>query len=226
VVERRDKLDRLIAKSSESLRDKERSLILSPDPIERAKLTQEVEGLRRQLFEYRKQLDALTIEAPAGLGTGSAEAEAAKVFVSYTRADRPWVKRLRSHLAPLESEGRVEVWDEGRMEPGTRWRDEIERAIASSAVVIPLVSADYLASSQIVDEVLPLVIGQARTGRTLVLPVIISPSRFARTALAQFQAVNSPSSSLVSKDKDEQEKVFENLGRSVQRYLGHAAAAP
>jgi hypothetical protein len=225
-VERQDELDRLIAESSESLRDKERSCILSPDPIERVNLTQEIEGLRRQLFEYRKQLDALTIEAPAGHRVKPPKADAAKVFVSYTHADRPWVKRLRSYLAPLESEGRVEVWDEERMAPGTRWRDEIERAVASSAVVIPLVSADYLASSQVVDEVLPLVLDQARSGRTLVLPVIVSPSRFARTALAQFQAANSPSSSLVSKGKDEQEKFFENLGRSVQRYLGHAAAAP
>jgi hypothetical protein len=35
------------------------------------------------------------------------------VFLSYSHKDEDWKKRLRTHLAVLEAEGLLDVWDAG-----------------------------------------------------------------------------------------------------------------
>jgi anti-anti-sigma regulatory factor len=41
-----------------------------------------------------------------------------KVFISYSREDKKWLERLRTHLIPVEKP--MDVWDDGRIEPGDK----------------------------------------------------------------------------------------------------------
>ena len=127
-----------------------------------------------------------------------------KVFVSYSHQDAGWLLRLRVHLRPLEREHAIELWDDTRIKPGSRWKLEIERGLASAQVAILLISADFLASDLIVDNELPPLLTAAENEGTTILPVIVSPSRFLRSSLAQFQAVNDPGRPLIKLSKGDQ----------------------
>jgi hypothetical protein len=76
----------------------------------------------------------------------------------------------------------------------------------------------------VVDEEVPMLMERARRGDLLVLPVIVGPSRFERTPLAQVPAANSPSSPLTSKSLMEQEAILASVAQSITRYLGSPVA--
>jgi hypothetical protein len=57
-----------------------------------------------------------------------------KVFISYSRHDRIWLERLRVHLRLLERDYALDIWDDREVKAGSRWKDEIERAIKSARV--------------------------------------------------------------------------------------------
>lgn len=141
------------------------------------------------------------------------------VFISYSHADERWLKRLRVHLRPLERTGKIEVWDDTRITPGTRWRQEIKEALDSAKVAVLLVSADFLASDFIAENELPPLLKAAEKEGTIILPVILSPSVFNDISLAQFQSVNAPSKPLLDMTKAQQEEVFVRIAQAIERAL-------
>jgi NACHT domain/TIR domain len=134
--------------------------------------------------------------------------ERTKVFISYSHNDARHLDRLHVHLAHYERLGLIESWDDTKIVPGTIWREEIKRAIASAKVAILLVSADFLASQFIVEDELPPLLTAAQAGGAVILSIILSPCGFEASSLSQFQALNSPSNPLSRKNRHEKEEIW------------------
>jgi hypothetical protein len=55
-----------------------------------------------------------------------------QVFISYGRADQSpidWLSKLQLHLGLFKRQGVVDVWDDKRIETGSRWREQIKQAV-------------------------------------------------------------------------------------------------
>jgi hypothetical protein len=96
------------------------------------------------------------------------------VFVSYSRKDAEWLRRIATMLDPLVRGRRCELWFDTLIGTGEQWRPEIEDAIARADIALLLVSPDFLASDFIMDEELPALI---RRGVRLA-PVLLRPSLY------------------------------------------------
>lgn len=132
-----------------------------------------------------------------------------KIFISYSHRDKDWLARLQVHLKPLEREYELDIWDDTKIVPGSKWRDDIEQAVASAKVAVLLVSADFLASDFIGSDELPSLLSAAEKDGAIILPLILSPSRFVMTkGLNQFQSLNDPSTPLIGLPRSEQEAVL------------------
>lgn len=218
----RETLEQQIDVVETDLRRLQRESLLTPDSIRRQRLANEIQASLRRLFELRKQRDALArggvlVELQPSSGTEATEKS--KVFLGFDRRDRKWYERLSRHLEPLLIRNLVDVWDHARVQPDEPWREELEWAIRNARVAVVLVSADYLASPMACQEEIPLLVDAAEGGDLVLLPLIVSPSAYARSPLARFLAVNSPSSPLDSISRVEQEKILGNLARSIDHYL-------
>lgn len=133
--------------------------------------------------------------------------ERTKVFVSYSHADDEWLERLRVHLKPLKKS--IDLWDDGRIRPGSEWLAEITKALEEARAAIFLVSADFLASDFITNIEVPALLKSARDGGIEILSVIVGPSQFASVeALSKYQTVNDPKAPLIGLSKAKQEEVF------------------
>ena len=143
-----------------------------------------------------------------------------QVFISYSHQDAAWLERLQVHLKPLEREGLIERWDDTRIKAGQKWAGEIEKALISAKVAVLLVSADFLASDFIAETELPPLLAAAKQDSAVILPVIVSPSRFKKTALAQFQAVNSPDEPLIKLTRAKQEEILVQVSEAVEDEIG------
>jgi hypothetical protein len=142
------------------------------------------------------------------------------VFVSYSHADERWLKQLQVHLRPLERHGKIVPWDDTRIKAGSRWREEIKDVLSRAGVAVLLVSPHFLSSDFIHSNELPPLLEAAKHRGTLILPLIVRASRFEQTpALAQFQAVNSPSRPLAAISPARRDEVFVALCNRIEEAL-------
>ncbi|MDX6444414.1 MAG: hypothetical protein QOH71_1488 [Blastocatellia bacterium] len=143
-----------------------------------------------------------------------------QVFISYSHKDSKWLQRLQVHLRPLERAGTINRWDDTRIQPGSKWRNEIEKAIKRARVAVLLISADFLASEFVINNEVPPLLQAAAVEGAMILPVIVSPCRFEKTeGLRQFQAVNGPSRPLSALDKTKREEIFVKVADAVEAAL-------
>lgn len=141
-----------------------------------------------------------------------------KVFICYSHNDMQWLERLQVHLKPMERVGFIEPWDDTRIAAGKKWRDEIKRCLDDARVAVLLISADFLASDFIVNDELPPLLAAENEDGLVILPFILSPSRFSRTPnLEQFQAVNDPARPLVKLSLGEQEEAWVKLTEEIEK---------
>lgn len=92
------------------------------------------------------------------------------VVVWYAPADKSYAELILVHLERFEKTGRLSVWTKDRLLAGTIIADELKAALVSARVVVPLVSADYLALRDF-DREVPAALALGKT----VLPVLVRP---------------------------------------------------
>ena len=146
---------------------------------------------------------------------------------SYSRKDGRWLKRLQVHLKDLERRGLMELWDDTKLQTGTQWRDEISNALDSARVAVLLISADFIASDFIANNELPPLLAKAEKNGVVILPLILSPSRFEKIeSLSRFMTVNPPSEPLIELSKAKQERYLVKLSEDVLRAIEEAQKKP
>ncbi|GIE92741.1 HEAT repeat domain-containing protein [Paractinoplanes rishiriensis] len=146
------------------------------------------------------------------------EAPRSQIFISYSHEDADLLARLLRHMTPLESRGLLDVWVDTKLNPGDRWRDEIESALDRAQVAILVVSASFLASKFITEVELPRLLAASRSDGCRVWPLIAGHSVIAEIPeLAGFQAFNKPSEPLTSLSEDERERVLSRLATETLR---------
>ena len=141
----------------------------------------------------------------------------ASIFISYSHEDAKWLKMLIIHLTPLEPKGMLERWDDTRIKSGQEWRIEIAKAIESAKVAVLLISASFMASEFIMNSEVPALLSKAKDHGTVILPVLISPCIF--EPLSQFQAVNSPTRTLVEMDRGARDRVWISVVKRITEVL-------
>jgi len=139
-----------------------------------------------------------------------------KVFISYSHADSKWLTRLQVHLKPLEREFETDIWDDTRIKPGSHWKKEIVAAFDQAKVAILLISADFIASDFIQSYELPSLLEKSGEDGVVIIPVILSPSRFERTRLSDYEAVNKPENPISAMSQNDQEKTFDSVAEIIE----------
>lgn len=148
---------------------------------------------------FRRSLDAgdlaLRLKAqqphaePKSAPTGSRTVRN-QVFISYSRKDRIWLDRLQTMLKPLVRSGAISVWAGTSIQPGERWKEELQKALASTKVAVLLVSDNFLASDFITQEELPPLLTAAKEGEVRILWLYVSHCRVDATPIPDYQAVH------------------------------------
>jgi hypothetical protein len=154
------------------------------------------------------------------------ENERTIVFISYSHADKKWLKELKQHLTPVQRELKIEFWDDSKIPPGAVWKEEIENAINSCKAAILLISANFFASDYIYADELPPLLDAAEKQGATILPLIVSPSRFLRSALKKFQTVNNPVKPLSDINSNDRNELYDKVAQTIEELFREPPALP
>src|SRR5262245_58538618 len=112
-----------------------------------------------------------------------------KVFVSYAHEDEVHRRSLDKHLSTLKRERVIEIWHDRILSPGDQWATEVSEKLATSQIIILLVSPDFLASDYCNEVELVHALKMHREGKARIVPVILSACDWRRSAIGSLQAL-------------------------------------
>lgn len=151
---------------------------------------------------------------------GRRKGAALKIFVSYSHKDTPWLKELTISLAPLVRAENVDPWDDGRLKPGSKWRDEINAALNNANSAILLVSRYFVASEYISKHELQPILKAAKERGLLVLWIAVTAALTENIGLEEFQALNDPKRPLRSVPAYKRDKEWVEIAKKINQLAG------
>lgn len=141
-----------------------------------------------------------------------------KVFISYSHQDKYFLKDVQRHFKPFLN--KINYWDDSKIEPGQKWKDEIQKALKETKVGILLISTVFLGSDFIRNREIPELLNSAEKEGAVILIIILKPCLFEEFGdLNQFQAMNPPSKPVSRMTEDEKEELLVNLVRQTKKVL-------
>jgi hypothetical protein len=138
------------------------------------------------------------------------------VFICYSHKDKRWLDELKTTLAPMTRAGKIKVWTDTQIESGTKWREEINKALATAKVAVLLVTRHFLASDFIAKHELPPLLEAEKKDGLTVLWIAVSSSMYEETEIAQYQSANDPSRPLDKLRSAERSDVLVQIAEKIK----------
>jgi hypothetical protein len=148
------------------------------------------------------------------------------VFISYSRAERRWLKSLKGRLTPLLAGKDIDLWDDSLIKPGEEWEQEIHQVINRSCAAILLVSPRFLASDYIGRNELPAFIDAAKERGMLVLWVPVKTSEYKGSWISTYQWVHPPTRPLAGLRGSARTVALDAISQKITNAIDNQPALP
>jgi PTS system nitrogen regulatory IIA component len=145
------------------------------------------------------------------------------LFISYSHADKRWLKEFHTQLDPLVRRGLV-LWDDTHLAPGATWHAEIQQAIARCRVALLLVSPSFLASDFINQWELPPLLQARAAGQVNLLWVHLRACLYDESPVGALQAAHDVSRPLDSLPVAQRSAVVVEVCRRVKEAMAITSA--
>src|SRR6266700_6316912 len=100
------------------------------------------------------------------------EQKGIEIFISYAHADEPLLRQLETHLSLLKRQGLISLWHDRQIVAGTDWAQTIDTHLEQAAVILLLISADFLASDYCYGIEMARALEREQAGQVQVIPIV------------------------------------------------------
>jgi hypothetical protein len=147
-----------------------------------------------------------------------------KVFICYSHADQDLRNRLEEHLSALIYSGAITIWQDQKIPLGANWEDQINTHLNEAGLILPLISARFIASNYCWNKELKIALQRHKEGTARVVPIILRPVHWQDTPLGQLQAL--PTGIKPVTQWDDQDEAFEDVVRGIQTVVEELRPMP
>lgn len=146
------------------------------------------------------------------------------VFISYSRQDEAYYKRLLTHLKPVAINHELEIWHDRTIDPGAKWLTETEQALERAWAAILIITPDFLSSKFITTIEVPKLLIKAEQAGCRIYCLYVRPAAVnliewdvngKKIRLTDFQGLNDPQSPLSKLTKTKQDDTYVKCAETI-----------
>jgi len=114
---------------------------------------------------------------------------AVNIFCCYAHEDEALLKKLKTHLRPLQREGLIELWDDRDISAGAEWEHEIREHLDAAQIILLLVSPDFMNSDYCYSVEMKHALERHERGEARVIPIILRPVLWEEAPFSKLKAL-------------------------------------
>ncbi len=114
---------------------------------------------------------------------------AVKVFISYAHKDEQFKDSLVEHMSGLVRANVVSEWNDRKIVPGQDWSDEISENLASSEIILFLISSSFMNSDYCMGVEVQKALSMHKEGRAQLIPIVIRAVDWSDSELSKIQGL-------------------------------------
>jgi tetratricopeptide (TPR) repeat protein len=147
-----------------------------------------------------------------------------EIFCSYAHEDESLQQDLKKHLSALQRQGRISLWHDRLIAPGTDWSQAIDRHLNSASVILLLISSDFLASDYCYGIEMERALAREQAGEARVIPILLRPVDWAGMPFAHLQVLPTDAKPITSwHNRDE---AFADVAAGIRRAIEDLSLQP
>src|SRR6266571_3145309 len=144
---------------------------------------------------------------------------ATKIFFCYAHEDEELLKKLKTHLRPLQRAGLIDVWHDRDISAGTDWEQQIKEQLNTAQIILLLVSPDFMDSDYSYDIEMQRALERHQRGEARVIPIILRPVDFEVTPFRKLQALPADAKPVMSSSWQYQDEAFVNVTQGIGKVV-------
>jgi len=142
-----------------------------------------------------------------------------KIFFCYAREDEALLKKLKTHLRPLQRQGLIEVWYDRDISAGAEWEQEIKEHLDTAQIILLLVSPDFMDSEYCYSIEMKRALERHANGEAKVIPIIFRPVYWHGEPLGKLNALPTDGKPVTSQDWRDQDSAFYDITNGLYKVV-------
>ncbi len=142
-----------------------------------------------------------------------------EVFYAYAREDTALRDELEKHLSLIQRQGLIASWSDRQILPGSDWPREVDEHLSSAAIILLLISPDFLATDYYYGVEMQGALERHERGEIQVIPIILRPVDWQGAPFAHLQGLPRDTKPVTSwSNRDE---AFFDIARGIRWTIEH-----
>jgi hypothetical protein len=138
-----------------------------------------------------------------------------KLFYSYAVEDEEYRKKLEKHLSVLKKQKFLVDWHFRMISGGKEWKDEIDKNLEESNIILLLISSDFLSSDYCYDVEMKKALELHAGKDSRVIPIILRPCDWEGTPFENLEAF--PKDALPISNWTNQDEAFLEITKGIKK---------